>query len=143
MTGDYIKQLQLKKQIEQKAKEAAKSREAAEEKLAEAEESLRLAKKIDAPSAEAEKQLTEASSFFKDKDYRSSLGMSTKSIEMSRQGQTDRVRSMLDSADELRTLVEKRGTKEEDLVLSSQEVKAALAKGSMQEAFVLAKDLYD
>ena len=36
MTGDYIKQLQLKKQIEQKAKEAAKSREAAEEKLAKA-----------------------------------------------------------------------------------------------------------
>ena len=143
MTGDYIKQLQLKKQIEQKAKEAAKSREAAEEKLAEAEESLKLAKGMDAPSAEAEKHLTEASSFFKDKDYRSSLGMSTKSIETSRKAQTDRVGSMLDTADELRTLVERRGTKAEEIITISQEARSAVAKGSLEEAFGMAKDLWD
>jgi hypothetical protein len=143
LTGDYIKQLQLKKQIEQKAKEAAKSREAAEEMLVKAEDSLKLAKEMDAPSAEAEKLLTEASSFFKDKDYRSSLGLSTKSIETSRKGQNDRVGSMLQAADELRTLVERRGTKADDLALISQEARAALVKGSMEDAFAMAKDLWD
>ncbi len=143
MTGDYIKQLQLKKQIEQKAKEAAKSREAAEERLGQAEESLKLAKKMDAPSAEAEKQLTEASSFFKDKDYRSSLGLSTKSIETSQKAQGGRVNSMLNSADELLSLVEKRETKAEDCTLISQKAREALAKGSVEDAFTMAKDLWD
>jgi hypothetical protein len=94
LTGDYIKQLQLKKQIEQRAKEAAKSREAAEEKLVQAEDSLKLAKKMDAPSAESEKYLTEASSFFKEKDYRSSVSLSTKSLDASHKAQKDRVSSM-------------------------------------------------
>ncbi|MGD0818574.1 MAG: hypothetical protein ABR986_09300, partial [Methanomassiliicoccales archaeon] len=143
MTGDYIKQLQLKKQIEQKAKEAAKSREAAEKKLAQAEESLKLVKKMDAPSAEAEKFLTEASSFFKEKDYRSSLGLSTKSMEASQKAQNDRVGSMLESADELRSLVERSGAKAEDLAHMSQEAKDSLAKGSLEDAFAKAKDLWD
>ena len=117
LTGEYIKQLQLKKQIEQRAKEAAKSREAAEEMLAKGEEALKLVKKMDAAGAEAEKLLTEASSFFKDKDYRSSLGLSTKSLETSRQGQKGKVGSILQASDELRTLVEKRGTKDEALTL--------------------------
>jgi hypothetical protein len=99
LTGDYIKQLQLKKQIEQKAKEAAKSREAAEDMLAKAEEALKLAKKMDAPAAEAEKYLTEASSFFKEKDYRSSVVQSTKSIDTAHKAQQDKVGSMLEAAD--------------------------------------------
>ena len=143
MTGDYIKQLQLKKQIEQKAKEAAKSREAAEEMLVQAEESLKLTKKMDAPAAEAEKILTEASSFFKDKDYRSSLSLSTKSMDSSRKAQRDKVGSMLDAADELRTLVEKRGSKDEGLALMSQEARKALAKGSLEDSFSKAKELWD
>ncbi|HEY3419262.1 MAG TPA: CARDB domain-containing protein [Methanomassiliicoccales archaeon] len=143
MTGDYIKQLQLKKQIEQKAKEAAKSREAAEEKLVQAENSLKLAKKIDAPSAESEKFLTEASSFFKEKDYRSSVSMSTKSLETSNKAQRDRVSSMIGDADELRNLVEKRGAKAEDLAQISQEARSTLAKGLLEDAFAMSKDLWD
>jgi len=143
LTGDYIKQLQLKKQIEQKAKEAAKSREAAEEKLVQAEDSLKLVKRMDAPAAEAEKFLTEASSFFKEKDYRSSVGLSTKSLEASHRAQRDRVASMIDDADELRTLVEKRGTKADDLSRLSQEARSALARGSLEDAFAMSKDLWD
>jgi hypothetical protein len=143
LTGEYIKQLQLKKQIEQKAKEAAKSREAAEEMLAKAEEALKSVKKMDAAGAEAEKLLTEASSFFKDKDYRSSLGLSTKSLETSRQAQKAKVGSMLEASNELRTLVEKRGTKDEGLALMSEEARADLVKGSLEDAFAKAKDLWD
>jgi hypothetical protein len=143
LTGDYIKQLQLKKQIEQKAKEAAKSREAAEEKLVQAEDSLKLAKKMDAPSAESEKYLTEASSFFKEKDYRSSVGMSAKSLEASYKAQKDRVTSMVDDADELKSMVEKRGAKADDLTLMSQGARAALVKGALEEAFAMSKELWD
>lgn len=143
MTGDYIKQLQLKKQIEQKAKEAAKSRDAAEEKLVQAEISLKLSKRMDAPSAEAEKYLTEASSFFREKDYRSSVGMSSKSMEASFRAQKDQVSSMIGDADDLRTHVERMGAKAEDLSILSQEAKTALAKGSLEDAFAMSKDLWD
>ncbi len=101
LAEDYIKQLQLSKQIEQKAKEAAKNRKTAEDKLEEAEKAIELMRSFGAQSSEAEKHFVEAREAFKGKDYKLVLSHSTKTIEGCHQTCRDRIEEVLRSATSL------------------------------------------
>jgi len=143
VTGGYLEQLQLTKQLELQAKKAAKNREAAESKLSESEELIASAKRIEANAAKAEKMLVEASEAFSRKDYKGALSLATKSIEVAKESKTSRVEDVLLSTQEL---LDQMG----DLTVNAGEPADAIAKarglieeGQLDEAYVAANDAWD
>jgi DNA-directed RNA polymerase specialized sigma subunit len=64
LTSEYLKQLQLTKQLEQKAKDAAKTRRSAEEKLSEAEKGMTVAQAMGADVKEVQRALADGRAAF-------------------------------------------------------------------------------
>ena len=69
MSG-YLRDSQLRRQLEEKVKETTRTRQAAEDGLKSAQEVIDAARKIDANVVEAEKALADATSAMADKDYK-------------------------------------------------------------------------
>ena len=143
MTGDYIRQLQLTKQLEQRAREAAANRKAAEEKIAEAEKALAKAKDFGAETAETEKLLVEATAAFSKKDYKGALGQATKSLESAESAKRTKVGSIIASAEELIGLIQTNNGDSAMVLASVQKTRALLAGGQLSEAFALANSALD
>lgn len=101
MTGGYLKQLQLTKQLEEQAKKAAKNRESAEAKITESEELIASAKRIGANAAKAEKLLVEASESYTRKDYKGALSQAVQSIELALEAKAQKIEDILNSTQEL------------------------------------------
>jgi hypothetical protein len=98
VTSDYLKQLQLTKQLEQKAKEAAQHRKAAEEKLAEAERSLALASTMGIETTGAQKLLTEGQAAYGKREYSTALANGSKVLNDLSLRQGEKVGEVLESA---------------------------------------------
>lgn len=138
MTGDYIRQLQLTKQLEQRAREAALNRKAAEEKIGEAERALASAKEFAAQTTEAEKLLVEGTNSYSNKDYKGALGLAAKSIEFSELAKKDKVNSIITSAEDLVELIHVKDRDAEDILASVEKTKSLMAEGKISDAFSLA-----
>ncbi len=142
MTGDYLKQLQLTKQLEQKTKEAARNRKEAEEKTAEAERAIASAKPFEAPTAEAEKLLVESGQAMSQKDYKGAHSLAVKSIEATKRAKKERVGSILDSADSLVRIFDgQQGPAE--LTALMEKSRSLLAENDLDQAFAKAKASWD
>jgi hypothetical protein len=101
VTGGYIKQLELTKQLEKQAKKATANREAAEKKIEESEDLIATAKKMGVKAAGAEKLLVEASEAFSRKDYKGALSLAIKSIEASGEAKANEINNILETIREL------------------------------------------
>jgi hypothetical protein len=143
LADDYIKQLQLSKQIEQKAKEAAKSRKTAEDKLEEAEKAIELMRSFGAQSSEAEKHFVEAREAFKGKDYKLVLSHSTHTIETCNQTCRDRIEEVLRSAHSLLDLGKDRITVPAQMRNMMASAKEDAEQGRFEHGFNTAKELYE
>ena len=73
MSSDYLKQLQLTKQLEQKARELARERREAEARLAAARDALSFARKFDLDVADVEATLAAASEAFSQREHAASM----------------------------------------------------------------------
>ena len=142
MSGDYLKQLQLTKQLEQKTKEAAKNRKEAEGRLAEAEKAISSCKGFDAPSAAADRALEEASQAFQQKDYKLSLSLAQKAIEACDASKREKVSSILSSADSLLQLFPDDGSPSEVPSLRKRATDL-LEQQKLEEALTKAQELWD
>jgi hypothetical protein len=142
VAGDYLRQLQLTKQLEQKTKEAAKNRKEAEESMAEAEKAIASAKAFDAGAAEAEKALFEASQAFQQKDYKLALSLATKSIGSSESSRRGKVDSIISSGESLLKLFSDKDVPKE-LQASARKARALLEEGKMDEALARSRELWD
>lgn len=138
MTGDYIKQLQLTKQLEQRAREAGLNRKAAEEKIAEAEKALASAKEFAAETTEAERLLVESTNSYSNKDYKGALGLAAKSVESSELKKKDKVNSIIASTEDLVELIQVKDRDAEDILASVEKTKSLMAEGKVSDAFSLA-----
>ncbi|MDD1766972.1 MAG: hypothetical protein LUQ27_00195, partial [Methanomassiliicoccales archaeon] len=138
MTGDYIRQLQLTKQLEQRAKEAALNRKAAEDRIAQAENALTSAKDFAAQTTEAEKLLVEATNSYSNKDYKGALGSAAKSIESSELAKKDKVNSIVASAEDLVRLITVEDADAEEILASVGKARSLMAEGKTADAFSLA-----
>lgn len=98
MTSDYLKQLQLTKQLEQKAKEAAKHRKAAEDKLAEAERSLALAKSLGIETRGVQKALADGQAAYGKREYSAALAAASKALEDLLRLHGEKIGEVLESA---------------------------------------------
>ncbi len=142
MTGDYLKQIQLTKQLEQRTKEAARNRKEAEEKMAESEKAIASAKSFDASTAEAEKLLQESRDANQQKDYREALGLAAKSLEAAERAKKSKVSSIIGSSLTLLNLFEKKDVPGE-LLASAEKAQALVNEGSMEIALAKARELWD
>jgi hypothetical protein len=140
LTGDYLKQLQLAKQLEQRTKEAGRNRKESEDRIAGAEAALASAKSFGANVAEAEKLLTEARQSHQQKDYKEALALAQKSAAEAEQSKRARVASMLDSAEELLALVKPTG---QELTAKIADTRTTLASGATEDAFAQAQKVWD
>lgn len=143
MADDFMKQLQLTKQIEQKAKEAAKNRKTAEERLAQAEIALNEAKATDGNVVEADRFLVEATKAFKEKDYKSCLSSSIKSIEASRSTWIVKIDEVVASVQDLIPILERREVHVVAINNILGHVKSAMANGELDPAMHSAKEAWE
>ena len=143
MPGDYVKQLQLAKQLEQKAREAARGRETAEDKIEEATALLSKVKEMQAYSAETEKLLTLANQSYSEKDYKDALSYAVRSVEASVRARKERLREMLREARSLLERVSELGKAEADTEKALKKASEAIDSGDLDEAFALSKEAWD
>ncbi len=120
MSG-YLRDSQLRRQLEEKVKEATRTRQAAEEGLKAAQDLIVQAKRVDANVTEAEKVLTDASAAMADKDYKTAAEKAGEAHERGTRIYRERSRAIVDSSANLAKLAKSTGA---DLA----EAEAALAK---------------
>jgi len=143
LSNDYVKQLQLAKQLEQKAREAARGRETAEAKIEEATALLSKVKEMQAPSAETEKLLTLANQSYSEKDYKEALSYAVKSVEASVRARKERLQDMLREARSILNRVSELGKAEADTEKALKKASEAIDSGDLDEAYGLSKDAWD
>ena len=101
MSGTYLSALQLKKKLEEKAKEASRNRELAEEKLKEAEDRLTEAKKIEAEVGDSDDKIKKAKNAMESKDFKACMDLCEEALDIVSSGVKKRVGSIFDSAEDL------------------------------------------
>ena len=142
MTGDYLKQLQLAKQLEQKTKEAGKVRKETEDRTVEAQKAIASAKSLEASTVEAEKLLIESGQAAAQRDFKNALALATKSIEASNRAKKDKVSSIIDSAQSLLKLFQDKDIPG-NVSASIKKAQSLLDEGVLDEAYTKAKALWD
>jgi len=139
LASNYLKALQLTKQLEKKAQEATHNRKMAEEEIAAAEEIIKAAKKMDANVAKAEAKLTEATSAFSKKEFKSALEHATESKNIAQKAQEDHVKMVLDSTRNLVKLAKDMGVKAPDLDKTLSQSEEAIKGDNFEEALKFAE----
>ncbi len=143
MQGDFVRQLQLAKQLEQMAKEAARGREAAETKIAEAAALLAKVKGMDAAAAETERLLTLADQSYKEKEYKEALAYATKSVEASVRARRERLQGMLREASALLERVAPLGRADEATLRAIARATETVDSGDLDRALELSREAWD
>jgi len=142
VSGDYLKQLQLTKQLEQKTKEAAKNRKEAERRLSEAEEAIKSCHSFDASTTAADRALEEANQAIQQKDYKLSLSLSQKAIEACNTSKEEKVISILTSADSLLKLFPDE-TPPREVTSTRKKASELLEQKKLEDSLAEAQELWD
>src|SRR3989449_3388082 len=117
----YLRDSQLRKQLEEKVKEATRTRQAAEDGIKAAQDLIDQARRTDANVVEAEKALAEANEAMGSKDYKVAVDKAGEALERGKRIYRERARGIVDSSAALGRLAKGVGG---DLA----ETEAALAK---------------
>ncbi len=139
MGSGFLRDIALRKQLEEKVKEATKTRVAAEQEIATARALIEGAKGFDANVTEAETALAEASSFFSGKDYKSALERAAEAKERGKRAYGERARHFLDSTRSLLNVTSGMGVDDRDGLQALEQSEVAFAKEAYEEAIELAK----
>src|SRR5437870_5252357 len=89
----YLRDSQLRRQLEEKVKETTRTRQAAEDGLKAAQDLIDQARRIDANVVEAEKVLADASAAMASKDYKVAADKANEALERGRRIYRDRARA--------------------------------------------------
>ena len=105
MAGNYLKSLQLQKQLEQRAKEAAKSKQLAEKERDALESFLDVCKQSDVDLSGIDKLLSEFSASINAKDYQSAVGHARKAMDAAKSAYLQKISDVADSVESLLKLI--------------------------------------
>jgi tetratricopeptide (TPR) repeat protein len=105
LAGNYLKSLQLQKQLEQRAKEAAKSKQTAEKERDALESFLEACKQSDVDLSDIDKLLSEFSASINAKDYQSAIGHARKAMEAAKSAYLQKISDVADSVEALLKLI--------------------------------------
>jgi hypothetical protein len=143
LAGNYLKSLQLAKQLEERAKEAAKNKKLAEEEREALEKFLEVCKRNDVDLSDIDMTLSEFSASMNSKDYQAAIGHARKATEMAKNAYIQKIADVADSVDALLRLLagaegEAKGAK--DKLDTSKEL---VVKDDLEGAMKHAKSAYD
>ncbi|MGD9962733.1 MAG: hypothetical protein AB7S97_02375 [Thermoplasmata archaeon] len=106
MAGNYLKSLQLAKQLEERAKEATRNKERAEQERDQLQQFLKVCRENDTDLSEVERILADFNASMNAKDYQSALAHATKASEESKSAFVKRIGEVADSAEGLLNLAQ-------------------------------------
>ncbi|MCK4445044.1 MAG: hypothetical protein KAW09_10910, partial [Thermoplasmata archaeon] len=135
----YLRQIQLQKQLEEKAKETTENRENAEKQLEEATQIIDKAKKIDANVADAQALLEETNQAMKVKDFKQAAEKATECRAKSERIYEDRVKAIVESSSDMLKLAESIGKKVEEGEVVVKQAREAVAAEDLEKAVELAR----
>lgn len=134
MSSEYLKQLQLTKQLEQKAKEAARNRKLAEDKLAEAAQGIDLSRRMGVEVVALELELSAGRTAFGKRDFVAARDSAERTIGEARKLLVGKVEEVLSSAHGVAAMIDDQGEDHqaiETLVVRSRQ---KLVEGRIEEA---------
>ncbi len=138
MSG-YLRDNQLRRQLEEKSKEITRTRQAAEDGLKAAQEVIDAARRIDANVVEVEKIVADATAAMGDKDYKVAADRAAEALERGKRIYTDRAAAIVDSSAGLAALAKGVGAEVGDAEASVVKAREALAADNPSEAVELAR----
>ncbi len=138
MSG-YLRDSQLRRQLEERVKETTRTRQAAEEGLKAAQDLIDLARRTDANVVDAEKPLAEANAAFAAKDYKVAVDKAGEALERGKRIYRDRARAIVDSSAALGRLAKGVGADLTETEAALAKAEGALAADDLETAIDLAK----
>ncbi len=138
MSG-YLRDSQLRKQLEEKVKEATRTRQAAEDGLKAAQDIIDQARRVDASIVEAEKALAEANAAMAEKDYKLAAEKASESVERGKRIYRERARGIVDSSAALAKLAKGVGADLAETEAGLAKAEGALANDELGAAIDHAK----
>jgi len=134
----FLRDIALRKQLEEKVKEAAKTRQLAEEAIGGAKSLIESARKFDGNVTDADKALADATAAIANKDYKTALERAQEAFERGKRALGDRARAVLESTRSHVTLAKVAGVESGDALTTLDRAEDALAKETYDEAIDLA-----
>ena len=138
MSG-YLRDSQLRRQLEEKSKEITRTRQAAEEGLKAAQDLIEAARRADANVVEAEKVLAEATAAMGDKDYRVAAEKAAEAKERGTRIYRDRAAAMIESSAGLTSLAKGVGADVAEAETALGKARDALTEENLSEAVEFAR----
>ena len=143
MAGNYLKSLQLAKQLEERAKEATRNRGRAEKDFEKLQSFLELCQENDADLSETNKVLAQYNAAMDSKEYESALGYIQKATEESKTAFVKRIGEVADSAESLVTVGQIPVSEAKGALELLEESKKFVMKDDLENAMKGAKNAYD
>ncbi|MBI0583520.1 MAG: hypothetical protein ISF22_04755 [Methanomassiliicoccus sp.] len=139
MTSDYLKQLQLTKQLEQKAKEAAKNRKVAEDRLAEADREVSLARTMGIDTTTVEAELSAGRDAFARREFPPSIAAADRVLVAVRKLQEGKVEEVLASAHGVLAMIHDGGEDHQAIEVLVTRSRQLMREGRAEEALAAAR----
>jgi len=143
LSGNYLKSLQLAKQLEQRAKEATQNKKLAEDERETLQEFIDLCEESDVDLAGVDKLLGEFSASMNAKDYQSAVGHARKAMESARNAYIQKVADVGDSVDTLLKLIKGSEAESKGALEMLEKSKELVLKDDLQGAMKQARNAYD
>jgi hypothetical protein len=135
----YLRDSQLRRQLEEKVKEATRTRQAAEDGIKAAQDLVDQARRTDANVVEAEKALAEANEAMASKDYKVAIDKAGEALERGKRIYRERARAIVDSSSALGRLAKGVGGELAETEAALAKAEGALASEDLGTAIDLAK----
>ena len=143
MAGNYLKSLQLAKQLEERAKEASKNRKLAEEERESLEELLDQCKEGDVDLSDIEKLLSDFNTSMDSKDYPSAIAYASKAKDAAREAYIKKISDVSDSVETLLTLIRSSDGEPKGALELLEKSKKLAGEDDLRGAMKHARDAYD
>src|SRR2546426_11711056 len=139
MGSGFLRDIALRKQLEEKIKEATKNRQLADQEVAAATAMIDGAKGIDAVVTEAEAALADAMSAMSSKDYKAAIERAAEAKERAKRAYETRTKGFLDSTRGILEIAKGLGVEDKEGAQSLQKAEQAYLREGFDEAIDLAK----
>ena len=143
MAGNYLKSLQLAKQLEERAKEASRNKERAEQAHEELEQFLEVCRDNDTDLSEADRALADFNASMNAKDYQSALGHAKRASEEAKNAFVKRIGEVADSAEGLLNLAKIPASEAKGALELLEKSKEQVLRDDHESAMKSAKSAYD
>lgn len=143
MTGNYLKSLQLAKQLEQRAKEATQNKKLAEEEREALQNFIDRCEESDVDLSGVDKPLSEFSASMNAKDYQSAVGHARKAMESAKNAYIQKIGDVADSVDALLKLIGTSDGESKGALEMLEKSKELVLKDELKDAMKQARSAYD